>query len=870
MTRRTRMRTVVALLAACAVACAAAAPVVDAAGESGSTHAESPPPPPGAAPPGCSSLAKLFVDPACGLLRGSRGPSSAGGEGAAGELTLLPGGGVMSVALPGDGTGAGHPLLPQPAAGREAAVLLVRVLKGNPSCLVAGLASAHGADGGAGGGAAFPAPASSADGGELRWDLPTGVPAPLLLTLACEGAPDSPPAVVRLSLEDAAEMDAQPGGGDGGGSGHGVAGGPPGAPQVLVDGVVVRDGVGRLAWTYYSIDVPTPLTRVEVVCTSTAGDADLFVNIDGTPPDTNAQYRATGMTGPDKVLIVANDSFVPTFCPGPAPCHVVIGVRGWSAANFTIVATSGGNGTTALAPGVPASGQLVPAGAYKYYTLAGPNVNATISVVVTPTGGDPDLYVGSTRAGAPRPRRDDPTTYCASSSTTQREVVEIFSSDPCFCGATPGCQYYIGVFAYGASPAAFSVLGQSLNPPVGVLLDGTPQFGVTGQGATSQYTFATELNATAGIKSVDVRLTSFYGEADLFIALDGLPATASHAQFRSPRGSGQTEAIVIRYDNAIYRQYCGAAYAAGVACSFNVGVRARTAAIWSLTAASAFYVTLSDGVPQGGAASAGVYDYYVFPLVRPNTGVVLSLTPSAGDPDVYVGCDSNPNTTQPTNERGRYLWRSSNVGVETVVIQATDPKLCAPPCALYVGVTGYLRNATFSLLARTRDATPVQLAMGQPVTDTVASGEYAYYTALWDWSSGVMYVQVQAVYGDSDVYAALNGTMPSIGFSQYSSTSSDAVELLTIRSTDAAFTTGPCAAGDSGATNVTCVVSIAVYGFTPSAYSITAWSSLRSLEDGLPVTAVVDASQMDYFVFQVPDRGTPVSLFVTPLDAGDP
>ena len=235
---------------------------------------------------------------------------------------------------------------------------------------------------------------------------------------------------------------------------------------------------------------------------------------------------------------------------------------------------------------------------------------------------------------------------------------------------------------------------------------------------------------------------------------------------------------------------------------------------------------------------------------------------------MYIGCDSNANTTRPTDKTGTYIWKSSGVGREIVVIDHRDSRVCATPCNYYVGVTAYNRNASFGITGRSRSSTPARLALGQPLTDQVEATQFAYYFFEWDWSRSMAYVEVDPSFGDSDLYVLLgNGSaLPSRTAWTFSSTSATGLEMVTIDSSGPKF----IAACGTGPGPTPCVVTIGVYGFSTSGYSITAWNTLRELLDGQPIVQTVPAGQYDYFYYTAQDRATPFSFFVTPLDGGDP
>lgn len=854
--------------------------------------------------PGCTDPALRWLDPECALWRGKA-------YGAVSHASVaLPVGATLAVPLRSElrarSSGLAEAPPPRPA------LLVVTVLAGGTAADVAGSlrlvvleqgagralveAATPAKDGATVSAYAPAAPTATADGRSLLFPLPHGVVQNALLELtALRGK--APALTLRLTLDDADQLapllaagfDDKPppmatGAAAVDASSAAACGrrlqlaGPPGAPDALTDGVPVFGSVGPFQWSFYAINYTVPLARVDLTLESLFGDADAYVTLDGSVPTmVNYQYRAVGTGAVEAIAIAANDTQVAAKCPpvgGRAYCPITIGVRGFgSVTNYTLVAASSGV-ATALTSGVPLADQAVAAGAYRYYTLAGPDAGSAITITVSPQSGDPDVVVSSTKKGTARPRMDNTSTYCRASVTASREVIELWPGVPsdadCFCGGTPGCTYYIGVLGFGSAPASFSVLGTSTANPITTLLDGEPQFGYKDAKLSAQYVFNAELNVSSGVKQVEVLLTPYLGDGDLYVALDGAAATPSHWQYRSTHGGSQVEAVVVRSSDAVYQQYCGGTgTGAGTPCQINVGVFAFTATLYRVLASNAFYITLSDGLAQAASVSGGAFEYFRYTLTDRNAALVISVQQLGGDSDLFVGCDRNPNTTRPTTDPATWSWKSNGVGTELVTIYPGDARACAAPCNYYIGVTSYSRNASFSVMARARTTRPSALALGTSVTDVVSVGETSYWNFVWDWSASLAYVEVDAAYGDSDLYVTLDGSLPNRTNWAYASTSASGLEQVRISTGDPQFRASPCAGGAANATRP-CVVTIAVYGFTSSRFTLSAWATLRELADGAPATASVDANEYDYFYYTAQDRRHPFSFFVTPLDAGDP
>jgi len=315
-------------------------------------------------------------------------------------------------------------------------------------------------------------------------------------------------------------------------------------------------------------------------------------------------------------------------------------------------------GVTALTPGFPYVGTQ-PAWAYSYYSLAATDGSAQISISITPFSGDPDLLVGNSALGQFRPVINNASSYCAFSVTPQRDVVDIFPGQPCYC--TPPCTYYIGVLAWGG-PASYSIVGTETANPVVTLLDGIPQFGYLEQGSTQQFTFFVQPDPTIPIsrRVIEVAVGPLFGDPDIYVTLDGRVPSTTVWNYRSSASTG-VDYIAIRGTDPQYRASpCYAAQLSNGTCQVRVAVVGFTTTIYLVVAETGRYVQLLDGVPstvsvrqllkctiappphaplthsatpaypQGEFADAGLFTYFRFSIGQPNQRVTITVTPLSG------------------------------------------------------------------------------------------------------------------------------------------------------------------------------------------------------------------------------------------------
>ena len=152
-----------------------------------------------------------------------------------------------------------------------------------------------------------------------------------------------------------------------------------------------------------------------------------------------------------------------------------------------------------------------------------------------------------------------------------------------------------------------------------------------------------------------------------------------------------------------------------------------------------------------------------------------------------------------------------------------------PPPPLPAGVTGYMRNATYTVVARTRDGTPQPLTLASPQTGSVPQGAYDRYQIQFDRTQPSLQLTVTPATGDADLYARLDNVSVTTTSYQYSSTGATGViESVNVSQSDPFFAASCAGTGP-------CFVTAAVYGYTASVYTIVASAGMTQLEDGVPM-----------------------------------
>jgi len=679
----------------------------------------------------------------------------------------------------------------------------------------------------------------------------------------------------------------------------------------LTDGAPVLGYVAAGASAFFRFVAPLPMPRLDVVVVPIAGAPALYVTLGRywDPEPGNSLFAAPADFGDEVVRIPFNASASVTLLGDSCSpkywdvCWVNVNVFGARAANFSLtLTTSAGSG--ALSPGVATVGELAP-GEADFYTLVLPQpapASVSFRVAGSPAGAaaTPALLVSSSAQGAARPNASDPTSFCASAPAPSRLTgaasVAVANTSACACAPQlSNCTFYASVVrgAGGGAAATYSLLAVTSATAFTLLAEGSPALGAGAAGAPgAQYVFyasgtgASRVEVVAAPTSGAVVLYALLGAAALAAGGGAGPGAGAPGALFATAGGPGPQSLSIASGDARWIAACGADPLA--TCPVLIGVvTSSLASAFSIVARAAAYAQLASGVPQPDSAPAGgAAALFRFSVGAAQAGqaVVISVAVTSGDAALFVGCDSNNATARPTGAPGSFLWSSTSVGDELVVIDPADPNACAPPCSYYVGVVSAdaARGVGFVALARTNSSTqtPTALALGEVLLDAVAAGGASFFSLAWPLDAlgaPAESVDVSAFssVGSVALLARLdNASIADAGASYAAAVSGPGEwQTITIASTDAAWAAAPsCGGGGGGGDLTSCAVAIVVAGNTTSSASqflVTAASGLTQLADGVAVEATVAAlPAMRYFRYSAADA-TPftVSLAVLSGDA---
>lgn len=509
-------------------------------------------------------------------------------------------------------------------------------------------------------------------------------------------------------------------------------------------------------------------------------------------------------------------------------------------AMFTLMVAQHGQ-AVALVDGTSAVGG-VRGGDYRYFTFTAPTAGHTVSLLLTPLYGDPDLFVSTTTH---TPSQQD---HEWSSRARVGDAVE--TTVP-----ADNTVYYMSVFGHRAS--RFAIMARADNKELN-LYDGLPQYDFAAQGASHMYAFHVGVEAAAQGVALDVIVAR--GDLEMYV-LDVPQGATPILPSRDPpvyNFSGQGSSHQDLHLSLGPHDY-GYIAEGGV---YHVLVYSSTGANYTVLGMSRAGITeLRDGTPQRESCRTGEYEYFSFTVPNSTATTTFTVTPLNGDPDLYISCNSDPThlslTGYPSRAPGHYTWSSESLrGSESLTIHGSDANACnhgAGGGTFYVAVFGF-RNTTFTLLAETDDEGPVMLQDGLPQQGTVAHLSWSYYHFYLTGGKESLTIALTALAGDPDLFVNVGGNAePTLAHHDYQSLSSDGRDFIVVPSADLC---------------TDCWVRIGVFGYTPARYTIAATTSLgsRVLQDGQPVQDVVAAGDYQYFRYHLDREGQTLKFLVTSLD----
>ena len=498
---------------------------------------------------------------------------------------------------------------------------------------------------------------------------------------------------------------------------------------------------------------------------------------------------------------------------------------------------------TPLTLGAEASGSVV-RGHMSLYSFEAPTSNdLSYTITVTPTAGNPNLYVntGSSVAGVRLPD------FGAESTHTDP------GDDALDLRLIRDHQAFV-VGVYGESASDYTLVLSQADTVVPLLSGESKRFSVAA--GQFRYFVATVPHGAMG-GGLNVAVTPFSGDPDLFVSLASsrpdsvapeCAASSGHPSWCSGNAPGRYEHVEIGADDSSRCSLAECPYYIGVLAK-NVASTFSVVAAWGDTP-----IRLVDGVPQAGQlGGAGAARAYKTRVAGSHTDLSIALTNTYGNAHIYVQAGHAASPADAT-------WTSNTLetGDERLLISHADTAHFCVDCDYFVSVVA--DGATSYTITATSSHGVTVLENGAPCNEVVNAGEYEYFKLFVTAQLVEVQVIMTAFSGNPDVFVSLTEPYPNATSATWRSTDVEG-DVITI--SNVAFDSRPksealdaCLNPPEGSLATrACVLYISVFGFEgASSFSLAA--DARALSSGFHVDAPT-GSAGDY-EFTVSTFGAPM------------
>lgn len=451
---------------------------------------------------------------------------------------------------------------------------------------------------------------------------------------------------------------------------------------------------------YFSIEVPSGQSELQIAISGGTGDCDLYVKQGALATTSDYDYR------PFKL---GNEETVTVSHPAAGTWYIML--RAYSAySGMTLLAAYDGGVGIALENGVPVPELAGALDSETLYRIEVPEDQNNLEISITGGTGDCDLYV---RYGTP------PTL----SEWDERPLLagkdeEVWVVDP-----TPGTWY---IMLHGSAPYAEVTLTAAYDD-VPVIEDEVPVEELDGTLASETFF---KIRVPSGRSVLEIFIADGTGNCDLYVRYGAKP-TLVEWDYR-PYLSGNNETVVIN------RPQSG---------NWYIMLRARQPYTDVTLLADHWFsgsvTLLSSGVPETNLSDIEDGEKY-FRLIVPSGQATLEIETSGGvgDADLYVKLDSMPTPRD-------YDYRPYQIGNdEKVTIENPPSGNWLIMVRGYHAYTGLTLVATFETGGSSGDV--IALSNGVPVTGLAgAAGTETFYKI--DVPSGQASLEIATAGGTGDV-----------------------------------------------------------------------------------------------------------------------
>ncbi|KAL0487436.1 hypothetical protein AKO1_000834, partial [Acrasis kona] len=234
-------------------------------------------------------------------------------------------------------------------------------------------------------------------------------------------------------------------------------------------------------------------------------------------------------------------------------------------------------------------------------------------------------------------------------------------------------------------------------------------------------------------------LTSFVGDADLFISTTGRPdvVEATH-QCRNCILQGSTPRSEVQQISKDSPQF-----PSGAGQKFYIGILGYASGASYYFNSFSDRATITDGHPQTGQTKRGKFVYFTYTRIS-NDPFVITVTPFSGDPDLYIS------QTTITPGPGSSTWSASSTGDDTITIDPSEPP-AATSSVYYIGVRAFT-DAYYTIYASSVK-TYTQTVEGVPLYERLPASQTALFkTTVLQPQYLTVKVNPRSYRGDPDIY----------------------------------------------------------------------------------------------------------------------
>jgi hypothetical protein len=545
----------------------------------------------------------------------------------------------------------------------------------------------------------------------------------------------------------------------------------------------------------------------------------------------------------------------------------VLGGQGMASNHFSLVARQDATVLT-IVPNRPVT-DFTAAGGQSFFQVLVSRPNTEVTVSVTPTRGDADLYVSST---VQRPGIGNATW---TSELSGADTLTILPSDEGFCG---NCMLHIGVRASPDGDAEYTLLVNERATTDTPLSDGVLQADYVGPDGANNYELVYNSSSS---HNISVTIFPSYGDPDMWLTLDGRNPSPASYDFKSNGWGASDEMITVGPSDPSFQTNC-----ASHPCHVRVSVTQRTPSEYSIVARlSETSLSMRDSVPYAGVVSSGGYSYYDLEVPEPaapnatTAQATFLLSRQSGSPVLYLSC----NQSRPTVDSHDWaLDLKELMGAEITVPPTGYGQGCPAPATFHAGVHGSTLS-TFSLLGKSAAAESAhgddpghraihRLPAGVPLTGGVEPGSMDYFSVQRGAGGGEVQVTAVASSGAVDLFVSPDWERrPRAGadgsVEGYSLKASGRAKPAVIQV--AANDSQVCPGGAGAACTFIAAVHGAAADYSAFVISQQTGGGISVLQDSIPAHAEGSNEAMRYWTFSVVDAVADLRVSLTPL-AGDP